>query len=63
MCVLRALFVAVMMAILSAAQTTPANADRGAGLDPNGSAVKTGSCIDPNGCGQSTPTLPAVISR
>jgi hypothetical protein len=51
MCVLRALFFAAMMAILTAAQAP--DADRGAGLDPNGSTARAGSCIDPNGCAQS----------
>lgn len=50
MCVLRALFLAALMAILSAAQGGPERERVSAREEV--STPDAGSCIDPNGCAQ-----------
>jgi hypothetical protein len=48
MCVIRALFLAALLAFLTAAQITK-SADQGSAIDPNGGASEAGARIDDNG--------------
>jgi hypothetical protein len=48
MCVIRALFLAALLAFLTAAQTTK-SADQGSGIDPNGVTSEASVRIDDNG--------------
>jgi hypothetical protein len=50
MCVIRAIFLAALLAFLSAAQTNQATTDQGSMIDPNGGAQsEAGARIDDNG--------------